>query len=209
MEASAPITIVDMEAGLEHLSRGTARHVGTLLVVLEPYYKALEIGRRAAELGSEIGITDIVAVANKLRDDEDRTAVREFARTHGLNIVAKEADDGHDQEETRQSLHELGGPHQAVIHDTAAQPGDAPDGNAGKCGGERTDQRNLERRRRAVYDGGEHVTAQVVGAKRVQPRRRLQRRGSDPERIDRRQPWRHRRHGGECAKNQPPDRAAS
>lgn len=89
MEASAPITIVDMEAGLEHLSRGTARHVDTLLVVLEPYYKALEIGRRAAELGAEIGVGRILAVGNKLRDGEDVAAVREFARSHNLEIVAE------------------------------------------------------------------------------------------------------------------------
>ena len=34
------ITVIDMEAGLEHLSRGTDRHVDTLLVVAEPYIKA-------------------------------------------------------------------------------------------------------------------------------------------------------------------------
>src|SRR6266542_103235 len=40
------ITVIDMEAGLEHLSRGTDRHVDTLLVVVEPYVKALETARR-------------------------------------------------------------------------------------------------------------------------------------------------------------------
>lgn len=89
MEAAHPITIVDMEAGLEHLSRGTARHVDTLLIVLEPYYKALEIGRRAAELGRELGISHVGAIANKLRDDEDAQAVTEFAAAHNLLVVAK------------------------------------------------------------------------------------------------------------------------
>jgi CO dehydrogenase nickel-insertion accessory protein CooC1 len=32
------------------LSRGTGRHVDTLLVTLEPHYKALETFRRCAEL---------------------------------------------------------------------------------------------------------------------------------------------------------------
>jgi len=89
MQASHPTTIVDMEAGLEHLSRGTARHVDTLLVVLEPYYKALETGRKAAEMAGHLGVTQIFAVANKLRDDEDTSAVREFASTHGLTIAAE------------------------------------------------------------------------------------------------------------------------
>ncbi len=89
MQATHPITIVDMEAGLEHLSRGTARHVDTLLVILEPYYKALETARRAAELGRELGVARILGVANKIRDDADATAVREFAKTHGIPVVAE------------------------------------------------------------------------------------------------------------------------
>ncbi|MBA3297232.1 MAG: hypothetical protein H0U19_09865 [Acidobacteria bacterium] len=89
MQAEHPVTIVDMEAGLEHLSRGTGRHVDTLVVVLEPYYKALEIGRRAAELGKELGVSRVLAVANKLRDAEDTAAVREFARANNLEIAGE------------------------------------------------------------------------------------------------------------------------
>jgi CO dehydrogenase maturation factor len=89
MQASHPITIVDMEAGLEHLSRGTARHVDTLLVMLEPYYKALETGRRAAQLGRELGVGRILGVANKIRDEADSSAVREFAATHSIPIAVE------------------------------------------------------------------------------------------------------------------------
>ena len=89
MQAEHPVTIVDMEAGLEHLSRGTGRHVDTLVVVLEPYYKALEIGRRAAELGRELGVARIAGIANKLRDDEDVKAVTDFAAAHGIPLAAQ------------------------------------------------------------------------------------------------------------------------
>lgn len=89
MQAEHPVTIVDMEAGLEHLSRGTGRHVDTLVVVLEPYYKALEIGRRAAELGKELGVSRVLAVANKLRDADDAAAVREYARANNLPIAGE------------------------------------------------------------------------------------------------------------------------
>jgi CO dehydrogenase maturation factor len=83
------VAIVDMEAGLEHLSRGTTRHVDTLLVVLEPYYRSLETARRIAELGAELGIPRILSVANKLRDAADRSAVREYASRHGLTLAAE------------------------------------------------------------------------------------------------------------------------
>ena len=89
MQAEHPLTIVDMEAGLEHLSRGTGRHVETLLVVVEPYFKALETGRRAAELAKELGVARVVAVANKLRDAEDAAAVREYARNNGLTLAGE------------------------------------------------------------------------------------------------------------------------
>jgi CO dehydrogenase maturation factor len=81
--------VVDIEAGLEHLSRGTARHVDTLVVVLEPYYKALETARRCAELGRELGIPQILGVANKLRGAEDAAAVRAYAAAHGLGLAGE------------------------------------------------------------------------------------------------------------------------
>lgn len=87
LEQESTVTVVDMEAGLEHLSRGTGRHVDTLIVTLEPYYKSLETARRCAELAREIGIPRIVAVANKTRDDEDRAAIQEFAARHDLTLI--------------------------------------------------------------------------------------------------------------------------
>ena len=81
------VTVLDMEAGLEHLSRGTARHVDTLVITLEPYFKELETARRCAALGREIGITRIVGVANKTRDEDDRAAIREYAARHDLPLA--------------------------------------------------------------------------------------------------------------------------
>src|ERR687888_251493 len=78
------VTIVDMEAGIEHLSRGTGRHVDTLVVTMEPYYKALETSRRCAELGRELNIPRIVGVANKVRDAADASAATSLSATHGI-----------------------------------------------------------------------------------------------------------------------------
>ena len=81
--------VVDMEAGLEHMSRGTGRHVSRFVAVIEPYFRSMETGRRVAELAAEAGITDVLAVANKVRNDADRTAVREFCEAHGLRVIAE------------------------------------------------------------------------------------------------------------------------
>ncbi len=81
--------VVDMEAGLEHLSRGTGKHVSRFLAVVEPYYRSMETARRIAELAEELGIGDVRAVTNKIRNDADRAAVGSFCAAHGLPIVAE------------------------------------------------------------------------------------------------------------------------
>lgn len=89
LEETGVVTVIDMEAGLEHLSRGTGRHVDVLLVTAEPYYKALETARRCAELGRELDIGQVVGVANKLRGDEDRAVVRQYAESHAIPLIAE------------------------------------------------------------------------------------------------------------------------
>jgi len=78
-----------MEAGLEHLSRGTGRHVGRLVAVLEPYYRSMETARNVAALATELGIPDVVVVANKVRDVADREAITDFCRAHDMRLVGE------------------------------------------------------------------------------------------------------------------------
>lgn len=78
--------VVDMEAGLEHFSRGTARHVNCFLAVLEPYYRSMETVRRVAQLATELGAQHVLVVANKVRDEGDRNAIREFCQANGLRV---------------------------------------------------------------------------------------------------------------------------
>lgn len=90
-EASDAITdvVVDMEAGLEHLSRGTSRHVDVMLAVVEPYYRALETGDRVVELSRQLGIGRVAVVANKVRDAGDREAIRDYCDGRDLDVVAE------------------------------------------------------------------------------------------------------------------------
>jgi len=81
------VTVMDMVAGVEHLGRGTARDVDVLLVVVEPYYKSLETGRRTRDLAEELDIPEIRVVANKVRDDADREAIEEFCADNDLEIA--------------------------------------------------------------------------------------------------------------------------
>ena len=65
------VVIMDMEAGLEHLGRGTASCMDQFVVVIEPGARSVQTYQRIKELASDIGITQVRVVANKIRDAED------------------------------------------------------------------------------------------------------------------------------------------
>ncbi len=48
---SKQVTILDTEASLEHMKRGTSKYVDTIYIVMEPYYRSLEAGERFERLG--------------------------------------------------------------------------------------------------------------------------------------------------------------
>ncbi len=81
--------VVDMEAGLEHLSRGTGKHVSRFLAVVEPYYRSMETARRVSDLAAELGIAEVSAILNKVRNDADREAVAAFCAAHRMKIVGE------------------------------------------------------------------------------------------------------------------------
>ena len=70
------VAILDMEAGIEHLGRGTAEAVEVLIVVIEPGGRSVQTAHQVRALAADIGIRDVVAVANKVRDAEDAEFVR-------------------------------------------------------------------------------------------------------------------------------------
>ncbi len=81
------VTVLDLEASPEHLSRGTARDADLLVLIAEPYFRSLEAVRLQASLAAESSIGRTVVVANKCRTDSDRAAIVEFCDRNGLDLV--------------------------------------------------------------------------------------------------------------------------
>src|SRR5215210_6669617 len=81
------VCILDTEASPEHLSRGTARYADSMYAIVEPYYKSLETGRRMSVLAKDLGLERVALIANKIRDDHELSAVREFADKHALELA--------------------------------------------------------------------------------------------------------------------------
>jgi CO dehydrogenase maturation factor len=74
--------IMDMEAGVEHLGRGTAGGVDCMIVVIEPGKRSIETAGRIRRMAAEIGIRNIRFVANKVNDARDEAFIREAFPDH-------------------------------------------------------------------------------------------------------------------------------
>jgi CO dehydrogenase maturation factor len=69
--------IIDMEAGLEHLGRGSTGHVDALVIVVEPGQRAMNTAKQIKKLGEDLKIKNMMIVGNKITSDEDRRLIEE------------------------------------------------------------------------------------------------------------------------------------
>jgi CO dehydrogenase maturation factor len=69
--------ILDMEAGLEHLGRGTADFVDRFIVVIEPGARSVQTYKQVKKLAGDLGVKNIGVVANKIRGADDRAYLEE------------------------------------------------------------------------------------------------------------------------------------
>jgi len=81
------VVILDMEAGLEHLGRGTARGVSMMMVVVEPGQQSVETARRIAGLAEELDIGEIIAVGNKISSDEEQEFLERSMDKLGIPLI--------------------------------------------------------------------------------------------------------------------------
>ena len=70
------VVIMDMEAGLEHLGRGTAQGMDQFIVVIEPGARSVQTNRNVKRLAKDLGVKRVRVVANKVRDQQDEDFVR-------------------------------------------------------------------------------------------------------------------------------------
>ena len=77
--------ILDMEAGIEHLGRGTALGVDTMLVVVEPNRTSLETAFRIRKLAGDLKLRRVQLVGNKVRGPEEERFIRDHAE--GLQVL--------------------------------------------------------------------------------------------------------------------------
>ena len=70
------VIIVDFEAGLEHLGRGTAKGIDVMLVITEPSQKSLDLCKKIIELSKKLGVINIFLIINKLTNETQSKVIR-------------------------------------------------------------------------------------------------------------------------------------
>lgn len=88
LESETDDTIIDMEAGIEHLSRagGTLANADVLILIMEPSRKAVITAQRTIGLAKELGVARWIGVGNKVDTDEARQAIEELCAEHEVPL---------------------------------------------------------------------------------------------------------------------------
>ncbi|MCA1690710.1 MAG: AAA family ATPase [Acidimicrobiales bacterium] len=89
IEELADVTLVDMEAGLEHLSRsgGTLAYADILLMVMEPTQKSILTAARTITLAEELGIARMAGIGNKAKLPADAEFFEKVAGEFGVPLA--------------------------------------------------------------------------------------------------------------------------
>lgn len=87
------VVILDMEAGIEHLGRGTAMGVDLMIVVVEPGQRSVETGHRVHDMAQSLGIKEFSVVVNKstVGDDDRAWMNREFGEDAVIGLIPFDA----------------------------------------------------------------------------------------------------------------------
>ncbi len=102
------IVIMDMEAGLEHLGRGTAGMVDFFIVVTEPGARSIQTYHRIKQLAADLGVKQVFVVGNKVRSDDDREYIRSRVSSDDLLGFISYSDDVIDADKRQGSPFETG-----------------------------------------------------------------------------------------------------
>ncbi len=87
------VVVMDMEAGVEHLGRATSGSVDALIVVVNPGKRSRVAADTIKKLGTDIGIKNIVVLANRVRSEEDIQLVKESMSDYEIIGFIPETDE--------------------------------------------------------------------------------------------------------------------
>jgi CO dehydrogenase maturation factor len=79
--------VLDLEAGVEHIGRGTAKAVDVLLIVADSNLKSLEIAKHIHEMTTAAEMKQVFLVGNRVMNETQKEAIQSFAEKNDLKIL--------------------------------------------------------------------------------------------------------------------------
>lgn len=81
------VVIIDFEAGLEHLGRGTAKGIDTMLIVTGPYRKSLDLSEKILKLSRKMEIKKNFLIGNMVTGDKTTDIIQKWAEKNNIEII--------------------------------------------------------------------------------------------------------------------------
>jgi len=81
------VIIIDFEAGLEHLGRGTSKGLDVMLIVTQSYKKSLDLSERILNLCKKMEMKNIFIVGNNLEDENSENVIYNWAKEHYVEVI--------------------------------------------------------------------------------------------------------------------------
>ena len=81
------ITIVDMEAGVEHFGRGVETSIDDVLTVVEPSWESIALAERVNSLAAGSGVSNTWAVLNKVTSNEMASKLEGELGRRGITVI--------------------------------------------------------------------------------------------------------------------------
>lgn len=83
------VIIVDMEAGIEHLGRATARSIDKMIIIVEPGSRSIATAKTIMRMAKEIAIQSLVIVGNKIQDEKQKDWIsKKFSQDQILGMIS-------------------------------------------------------------------------------------------------------------------------
>ncbi|MHA1338390.1 MAG: nucleotide-binding protein [Promethearchaeota archaeon] len=82
------VVIIDFEAGLEHLGRGTSKGLDIMLIVTQAYKKSLDLSEKILNLCKKMEMKNIYIVGNNIANEKSKNAINDWAEKHNVEVIA-------------------------------------------------------------------------------------------------------------------------
>jgi len=79
--------VMDIEAGIEHMGRGTAKHMDTMLIVVDPSLRSMETAKKIYGLAMEAGIKKASMLGNRIADASQGKLIKQFAANNDIPLL--------------------------------------------------------------------------------------------------------------------------